>query len=51
MDKMSVNTYDLYRDIQKRTKGEIYLGVVGPVRSGKSTLNKIATRWPVQAVA
>ena len=29
MDKMSVNTYDLYRDIQKRTKGEIYLGVVG----------------------
>lgn len=40
MDKMSVNTYDLYRDIQKRTKGEIYLGVVGPVRSGKSTFIK-----------
>ena len=40
MDKMNVNTYDLYRDIQKRTKGEIYLGVVGPVRSGKSTFIK-----------
>ena len=35
MDKSS--EYNLYRDIQSRTGGEIYLGVVGPVRTGKST--------------
>ncbi len=29
--------YELYKDIQARTGGEIYLGVVGPVRTGKST--------------
>ena len=27
----------LYRDIAERTQGEMYIGVVGPVRSGKST--------------
>jgi len=27
----------IYRDISKRTGGDIYIGVVGPVRSGKST--------------
>lgn len=27
----------LYRDIAERTQGELYIGVVGPVRSGKST--------------
>ncbi|MDO5402134.1 MAG: stage IV sporulation protein A [Eubacteriales bacterium] len=32
--------YDIYHDIQMRTKGEIYLGVVGPVRTGKSTFIK-----------
>jgi len=32
--------YDLYNDIQKRTKGEIYIGVLGPVRTGKSTFIK-----------
>ena len=32
-----MDTFDLYKDIQCRTNGEIYLGVVGPVRSGKST--------------
>lgn len=32
--------FDLYRDIKARTNGEIYLGVVGPVRSGKSTFVK-----------
>ena len=30
--------YNLYRDIAERTEGDIYLGVVGPVRTGKSTL-------------
>ncbi len=29
--------FDLYKDIQMRTGGEIYVGVVGPVRTGKST--------------
>ena len=36
----AVNTYDLYRDIQQRTGGEIYIGVLGPVRTGKSTFIK-----------
>lgn len=27
----------LYRDIAERTQGELYIGVVGPVRAGKST--------------
>lgn len=36
----AANTYDLYRDIQKRTNGEIYIGVLGPVRTGKSTFIK-----------
>ena len=30
----------LYHDIAARTKGEIYIGVVGPVRTGKSTFIK-----------
>ena len=34
------STYDLYRDIQQRTGGEIYIGVLGPVRTGKSTFIK-----------
>lgn len=29
--------YDVYKDITERTGGDIYIGVVGPVRSGKST--------------
>ncbi len=29
--------YNIYEDIAKRTNGDIYLGVVGPVRCGKST--------------
>ncbi len=30
----------LYHDIEARTNGEIYLGIVGPVRTGKSTFIK-----------
>lgn len=30
----------LYEDIAKRTDGDIYVGVVGPVRTGKSTFIK-----------
>ncbi len=40
MDFLQNSTYDLYKDIQLRTGGEIYLGVVGPVRTGKSTFIK-----------
>lgn len=31
---------NLYRDISERTGGDIYIGVVGPVRTGKSTFIK-----------
>lgn len=31
---------ELYRDIAQRTDGDIYIGVVGPVRTGKSTFIK-----------
>ena len=32
--------FDIYSDIAARTNGDIYIGVVGPVRTGKSTLIK-----------
>ena len=32
--------FNVYKDIQDRTNGEIYIGVVGPVRTGKSTFIK-----------
>ena len=32
--------YDIYKDIAGRTGGDIYIGVVGPVRTGKSTFIK-----------
>lgn len=35
-----LDTYNIYKDINARTEGEIYIGVVGPVRSGKSTFIK-----------
>ena len=31
---------NIYADIARRTGGNIYVGVVGPVRTGKSTLIK-----------
>ena len=40
MDSRENKDFDLYKDIQGRTKGEIYIGVVGPVRTGKSTFIK-----------
>ena len=30
----------IYRDIAERTHGDVYIGVVGPVRTGKSTFIK-----------
>ena len=35
MDQKSI-----YSDIAQRTQGDIYIGVVGPVRTGKSTFIK-----------
>ena len=35
-----MTTNELYNDIAKRTDGDIYIGVVGPVRTGKSTFIK-----------
>ncbi|SJZ54128.1 stage IV sporulation protein A [Selenihalanaerobacter shriftii] len=32
--------YNIYQDISDRTGGDIYIGVVGPVRTGKSTFIK-----------
>ena len=35
-----MNNYSIYHDIATRTNGDIYIGVVGPVRTGKSTFIK-----------
>lgn len=40
MENKSSKEFNLYKDIQGRTGGEIYIGVVGPVRTGKSTFIK-----------
>jgi len=37
---MENKSFHIYKDIQKRTNGAVYLGVVGPVRTGKSTFIK-----------
>ncbi|MDD3839791.1 MAG: stage IV sporulation protein A [Clostridia bacterium] len=35
-----MNDFDIYKNIAERTDGDIYIGVVGPVRTGKSTFIK-----------
>jgi len=35
-----VEKYSIYQQIAERTQGDIYIGVVGPVRTGKSTFIK-----------
>lgn len=41
MEMTSANKeFNLYNDIRQRTGGEIYIGIVGPVRTGKSTFIK-----------
>ncbi len=37
---MTNNNSQIYQDIATRTAGDIYIGVVGPVRAGKSTFIK-----------
>ncbi|MDP4177009.1 MAG: stage IV sporulation protein A [Bacillota bacterium] len=35
-----MENFDIYKDIAERTQGDIYVGVVGPVRTGKSSFIK-----------
>lgn len=35
-----MDNFNIYKDISERTQGDIYVGVVGPVRTGKSTFIK-----------
>lgn len=35
-----IDQFNVYKDMKARTNGEIYIGVVGPVRTGKSTFIK-----------
>ena len=35
-----MDNFKIYKDISERTQGDIYVGVVGPVRTGKSTFIK-----------
>jgi stage IV sporulation protein A len=35
-----MDNFEIYKDISERTDGDIYIGVVGPVRTGKSTFIK-----------
>lgn len=35
-----MDNFNIYKNIAERTQGDIYLGVVGPVRTGKSTFIK-----------
>lgn len=35
-----MEAFDIYKDIAERTDGDIYAGIVGPVRTGKSTFIK-----------
>ena len=40
MGGTKVEERNIYKDISQRTNGDIYVGVVGPVRTGKSTFIK-----------
>lgn len=37
---VTMTEYNIYSDIEKRSGGDVYIGVVGPVRTGKSTFIK-----------
>lgn len=44
--------YNVYKDIAERTNGDIYVGVVGPVRTGKSTfITKIMEKLVLPNIA
>ncbi len=49
---MNIMSESIYKDISERTEGNIYIGVVGPVRSGKSTLiTKLMNVLVIPAIA
>ena len=39
-EEFNMQEYAIYKDIAARTMGNIYIGVVGPVRTGKTTIIK-----------
>ena len=39
-----MQAYDLYKDISERTQGDVYIGIVGPVRTGSSSYRALKTR-------
>lgn len=39
-EDITLSEYSIYRDISRRNGGDVYIGVVGPVRTGKSTFIK-----------
>ena len=36
-----MEAFDIYKDIGTRTGGDIYIGIVGPVRKGKSNCHSL----------
>ena len=40
----------IYQDIAVRTGGNVYIGVVGPVRTGKSTLIKALRKFGLKRI-
>lgn len=47
-----MSNFDVYKDIAKRTNGDIYVGVVGPVRTGKSTfISKMLNQLVIPNIA
>ena len=46
-----MQAYDLYQDIAQRTQGDVYVGVVGPVRTGKSTfIRRLMEKMVIPAI-
>ena len=46
-----MQAYDLYKDIAERTQGDVYIGIVGPVRTGKSTfIQKFMEKLVIPAI-
>jgi stage IV sporulation protein A len=39
-EEVGMEKFDLFKDLAERTGGDVYIGVVGPVRTGKSTFIK-----------
>ncbi len=47
-----MQAHELYQDISERTQGDVYIGVVGPVRTGKSTfIQKFMEKLVIPGIA